>query len=136
MFNKNKLKSIVLESTSLKILNQKGETIVIGIETVDKVRLNLIKPTIYILLLHCLLAVFITLVIYYLFNNVLFTLIAFLLLSYFFFNKILFHKKYNLIFSLKDEPLYSIAIPNIMKDEIKTVIWDIRRIILEKQFLV
>ncbi len=132
MFKTNKITSVLLNNSSLKIEHKFGESTEIPLDTIHKVYLNSIKPALYIWVLYFIIAAFVSVIAYILIG----TMVAFFIFItlLFFVNKMILNSNtYNLWVEFKDKHIYSITIPSSMKEEIKSLIWDIRTVLIKNK---
>jgi hypothetical protein len=130
MLLKNKLKSASLEISNLKIENNSGVINEIALKSVHKVYLNTTKTALYIWALYIAIATVVTMITFVFIDPTLAFVICISLL-YFFNKKILSRNTYILRVEFKDKNSYSIKIPYKMKEEIKSLIWDIRTFLIK-----
>jgi hypothetical protein len=130
MLLKNTLKSASLEISNLKIENNSGEINEIALKSVYKVYLNTTKTALYIWALYIAIVTVVTMITFVFIDPTL-ALVIFISLLYFFNKKILSRNTYFLCFEFKDKNSYSIKIPYKMKEEIKSLIWDIRTFLIK-----
>jgi len=129
---KNKLITASLEGSTLKIERKSGETTKIPVETIHKVYLNVVKAPFYIWVLYFLIASFSSVITYFFIDSML-SVFVFIFLLFYFNKKKFIRNIYNLCVEFKDKPTYSVKIPYNMKDEIKSLIWSIRAILIKNE---
>ena len=132
MFKINKITSVQLNSLSLKIEHKFGENTEIPLESINKVYLNAIKTAFYIWVLCFIIAAFVSIIVSVLINTII-AFFVFILLLFFIIKTLLNRNTYNLWVEFKDKQIYSITIPSKMKEEIKSLIWDIRTILIKNK---
>ncbi len=130
MIINNKIKSILLDDSLLKIEYRSGENSEIPLESINKVYLKTKKINYKILGLCFILFA------YYSAKKTSFYIIpfTFIVISFliFFNTKFSTRKSYRLCLVSKDKSIYSISIPTEMKDEIKSLVWKIRLMLVKK----
>ncbi len=128
----NKLISASLDGSTLKIEIKSGEITEIPVKTIHKVYLNAAKAPFYIWVLYFLIATFGSVITYFFIDSMLSVFVFIFLLFYF--NKRKFIRNiYNLCIEFKDKQTYSVKIPYKMKDEIKSLIWSIRSVLIKSE---
>jgi hypothetical protein len=125
----NKLKSASLEDSILKIETKSGETTDISVKAVTKVYIKKANVPFYYWLLFFLLLALICVVAYFFIDSKL-SVFIFILLFFYFNKKDFSRKSYNFVVEFNDKKTYSAKIPYSMKEEIKSLIWNIRAILI------
>ena len=109
MFKTKKIKTILLDSTFIKIEEKSGDIIEIEIDDIKKVHLNITKTKLYISVFYFITLLIITIISYL--NTIILPIFILATLLVFLNKKILRYKIYNLKIEFKENEIYVVPIP-------------------------